>query len=65
MTILAELGFSYVQKDNIRNQRENVILIVANAQSGLGIPVEADPVSYYLSIRAFDYLNDVPVSLHK
>ncbi|KAM3247140.1 callose synthase 10 [Capsicum annuum] len=39
---LLEYVFGF-QKDNIRNQRENVILIVANAQSGLGIPVEADP----------------------
>lgn len=46
VTILADLGFSYMQKDNVRNQRENVILIVANAQSRLGIPVGADPVSY-------------------
>lgn len=34
-----------VQKDNIRNQRENVVLALANAQSRLGIPMEADPVS--------------------
>ncbi|GMJ13700.1 CHORUS, ENLARGED TETRAD 2, glucan synthase-like 8, MASSUE, GLUCAN SYNTHASE-LIKE 8 [Hibiscus trionum] len=31
------------QKDNVRNQRENVVLTVANAQSRFGIPVEADP----------------------
>ncbi|XP_077236924.1 glucan synthase-like 8 [Tasmannia lanceolata] len=31
------------QKDNIRNQRENVVLCIANAQSRLGIPVEAEP----------------------
>lgn len=35
----------YLQKDNIRNQRENVVLALANAQSRLGLPVEADPVS--------------------
>lgn len=34
-----------VQKDNIRNQRENVVLMIANAQSRLGIPAETDPVS--------------------
>ncbi|KAL3342752.1 hypothetical protein AABB24_026672 [Solanum stoloniferum] len=39
---LLEYVFGF-QKDNVRNQRENVILIVANAQSRLGIPVEADP----------------------
>ncbi|KAF3437237.1 hypothetical protein FNV43_RR19990 [Rhamnella rubrinervis] len=41
---LLEYVFGF-QKDNIRNQRENVVLTVANAQSRLGIPVEADPVS--------------------
>lgn len=35
----------YSQKDNIRNQRENVIMMIANAQSRLGIPTESDPVS--------------------
>nr|XP_004236315.1 callose synthase 10 [Solanum lycopersicum] len=39
---LLEYAFGF-QKDNVRNQRENVILIVANAQSRLGIPVGADP----------------------
>lgn len=34
-----------MQKDNVRNQRENVVLMVANAQSRLGIPAENDPVS--------------------
>lgn len=34
-----------MQKDNVRNQRENVVLTIANAQSRLGIPAEADPVS--------------------
>ncbi|KAK1286687.1 Callose synthase 10 [Acorus calamus] len=31
------------QKDNIRNQRENVVLALANAQSRLGIPMEGEP----------------------
>ncbi|GAB2240870.1 hypothetical protein Droror1_Dr00021388 [Drosera rotundifolia] len=31
------------QRDNVRNQRENVILTIANAQSRLGIPIESDP----------------------
>lgn len=39
------LNFLFSQKDNVRNQRENVVLTIANAQSRLGIPVEADPVS--------------------
>ncbi|PON45648.1 Glycosyl transferase [Parasponia andersonii] len=39
---LLEIVFGF-QKDNIRNQRENVVLAIANAQSRLGIPVEADP----------------------
>ncbi|CAA0830180.1 Callose synthase 10 [Striga hermonthica] len=39
---LLEYVFGF-QKDNIRNQREHVVLTLANAQSRLGIPVEADP----------------------
>ncbi|MQL79703.1 hypothetical protein Taro_012158 [Colocasia esculenta] len=39
---LLEYVFGF-QKDNIRNQRENVVLILANAQSRLGIPVDSDP----------------------
>ncbi|KAL6584462.1 Callose synthase 10 [Orobanche minor] len=42
MIDLLEYMFGF-QKDNIRNQREHVILTLANAQSRLGIPVEADP----------------------
>ncbi|XP_052176663.1 callose synthase 10 [Diospyros lotus] len=30
------------QKDNTRNQRENLVLTIANAQSRLGIPVESE-----------------------
>lgn len=36
-----------MQKDNVRNQRENVVLTVANAQSRLGIPMDHDPVSSF------------------
>ncbi|XP_058180516.1 callose synthase 10 isoform X2 [Rhododendron vialii] len=39
---LLEFVFGF-QKDNVRNQRENVVLTVANAQSRLGVPGEADP----------------------
>lgn len=39
---LLEYVFGF-QKDNIRNQREHVVLTLANTQSRLGIPVEADP----------------------
>ncbi|KAL8526796.1 hypothetical protein ACS0TY_015857 [Phlomoides rotata] len=39
---LLEYVFGF-QKDNIRNQREHVILTLANTQSRLGIPFEADP----------------------
>lgn len=39
---LLEFVFGF-QKDNTRNQRENVVLTIANAQSRLGIPVEANP----------------------
>lgn len=39
---LLEYVFGF-QKDNIRNQREHIVLTIANAQSRLGMPVEADP----------------------
>ncbi|XP_042027925.1 callose synthase 10-like isoform X1 [Salvia splendens] len=39
---LLEYVFGF-QKDNIRNQREHMVLTLANSQSRLGIPVEADP----------------------
>ncbi|KAI9108924.1 hypothetical protein K1719_020229 [Acacia pycnantha] len=39
---LLEFVFGF-QKDNIRNQRENVVLMIANAQSRLGVPIDADP----------------------
>ncbi|KAL7099190.1 hypothetical protein ACP275_09G067200 [Erythranthe tilingii] len=39
---LLEYVFGF-QKDNIRNQREHVVLALANAQSRLGIPIDADP----------------------
>ncbi|XP_054805472.1 callose synthase 10 isoform X2 [Prosopis cineraria] len=39
---LLEFVFGF-QKDNVRNQRENVVLMIANAQSRLGIPTDADP----------------------
>lgn len=39
---LLEYVFGF-QKDNIRNQRENVIMMIANTQTRLGIPSEANP----------------------
>ncbi|KAJ6970667.1 callose synthase 10 isoform X1 [Populus alba x Populus x berolinensis] len=39
---LLEYVFGF-QNDNVRNQRENVVLAIANAQSRLGIPLQADP----------------------
>ncbi|KAK9726727.1 hypothetical protein RND81_05G233500 [Saponaria officinalis] len=39
---LLEFVFGF-QRDNIRNQRENVTLAIANAQSRLGFPDERDP----------------------
>ncbi|XP_027169139.1 callose synthase 10 [Coffea eugenioides] len=39
---LLEYVFGF-QKDNVRNQRENVVLALANAQSRLSLPFEADP----------------------
>ncbi|XP_042393407.1 callose synthase 10 isoform X2 [Zingiber officinale] len=39
---LLEFVFGF-QKDNIRNQRENIILALANAQARLGLPSEMEP----------------------
>lgn len=39
---LLEYVFGF-QNDNVRNQRENIILSIANAQSRLGLPIQADP----------------------
>ncbi|KAH8486791.1 hypothetical protein H0E87_025699 [Populus deltoides] len=39
---LLEYVFGF-QNDNVRNQRENVVLAIANAQSRLGIPIQPDP----------------------
>ncbi|CAO2824721.1 unnamed protein product [Amaranthus hypochondriacus] len=39
---LLEFVFGF-QRDNVRNQRENLILLVANAQSRLGLPDLRDP----------------------
>ncbi|BFG32651.1 hypothetical protein CerSpe_189250 [Prunus speciosa] len=49
-------------KDNIRNQRENVLLTVANAQSRLVVPVEADPVSEHVIL--FTWATDYPSCSH-
>lgn len=38
----------YLQEDNIKNQRENLVLSIANAQSRLGIPDGVEPVSLYI-----------------
>ncbi|XP_071909992.1 callose synthase 10-like [Coffea arabica] len=43
MEICRSSDFFYLQKDNLRNQRENVVLALANAQSRLSLPIEADP----------------------
>ncbi|KAF8021555.1 hypothetical protein BT93_G1872 [Corymbia citriodora subsp. variegata] len=39
---LLEYAFGF-QKDNIRNQRENIVLALANAQTRLSIPIGTDP----------------------
>ncbi|KAL1323430.1 callose synthase 10 [Arachis hypogaea] len=39
---LLEYVFGF-QKDNVRNQRENVVLMIANAQCRLGMPTGTDP----------------------
>ncbi|KAH7668690.1 callose synthase protein [Dioscorea alata] len=38
---LLEYAFGF--QDNVRNQRENVVLAIANAQSRLGLPIEVEP----------------------
>ncbi|KAH1246118.1 Callose synthase 10 [Glycine max] len=48
---LLEFVFGF-QKDNVRNQRENVVLMIANKQSRLGIPAETDPI-YLMDILIF------------
>ncbi|XP_034216487.1 callose synthase 10-like [Prunus dulcis] len=62
---LLECVFGF-QKDNVTNQRENVLLTVANAQSRLGVPVEADPVSEHVIIVtwATDYPSCIHVNEH-
>ncbi|KAH0461335.1 hypothetical protein IEQ34_008910 [Dendrobium chrysotoxum] len=39
---LLEFVFGF-QRDNVRNQRENVVLTIANAQSRLGLPTDVEP----------------------
>lgn len=44
------------QKDNVANQHENIVHLLANEQSRLRIPDEAEPVSIYFlfsSVRIF------------
>ncbi|CAJ2644467.1 unnamed protein product [Trifolium pratense] len=48
---LLEFVFGF-QKDNVRNQRENVVLMIANAQSRLGIPAGTDPEAHYKNGKA-------------
>lgn len=38
-------AFSF-QKDNVSNQREHIVLLLANEQSRLGTPEEPEPVSH-------------------
>lgn len=46
--LVIHFDFLFLQKDNTRNQRENLVLSVANAQARLGIPVDPDPVSVWI-----------------
>lgn len=46
----------YLQKDNIRNQRENIVLSLANAQTRLKIPSGTDPVGTF-ALRHILYEN--------
>ncbi|GJN34266.1 hypothetical protein PR202_gb22915 [Eleusine coracana subsp. coracana] len=47
------------QDDNIRNQRENVVLTLANAQSRLSLPVGTEPEAYKLLLLFFGSLEAV------
>ena len=44
------------QKDNVSNQREHIIHLLANGQSRLGIPEESEPVNLksFLSNNCID-----------
>lgn len=41
------------QKDNVSNQREHIVLLLANEQSRLGIPDENEPVSLIYLVICF------------
>lgn len=43
----------HFQKDNVSNQREHIVLLLANEQSRLGIPEEPEPVSYDFGVLFF------------
>lgn len=38
--------FHVRQKDNVANQREHIVHLLANEQSRLGIPEESEPVLF-------------------
>ncbi|KAK2968255.1 hypothetical protein RJ640_030305 [Escallonia rubra] len=59
---LLEFVFGF-QKDNIRNQRENVILSIANAQSRFGIPVEADPLVLSKKASSYEKLDEKAITV--
>lgn len=48
---LLDIILYFVQKDNTRNQRENVILALANAQARLGLAPETEPVSNSVTLQ--------------
>lgn len=51
LVALLNILLYFVQKDNIRNQRENVILALANAQARLGLSSEREPVSNSVTLQ--------------
>ncbi|KAK3000791.1 hypothetical protein RJ639_022025, partial [Escallonia herrerae] len=59
---LLEFVFGF-QKDNIRNQRENVILSIANAQSRFDIPVEADPLVLNKKASSYEKLDEKAITV--
>lgn len=47
--------FLWPQKDSVSNQREHIVLLLANEQSRLNIPEETEPVSTNVISLSYDY----------
>lgn len=48
-------NFLWPQKDSVSNQREHIVLLLANEQSRLNIPEETEPVSTKVISVSYDY----------